>query len=261
MINSVNDIRAFTVVLNKNPEDCLISTKKIRKCVEKDKELFPNFQIYTLKDEIVQEALKKYERYISLISPIFLSFISDVVRIYILANTDKNLYLDVDVYIYDLEAFIKNFNEELEKKDRTLFANGAFYLIYKGESDKETLNLVLDYYNTATEVLHDNLVIKKKALYDSDCNLYFKGFFHYSSFLLKNKQIIACVSNNIKIQSEINKMPINLVFLCPTIDSKKNNTKDYIPWSYIYDSPEEYMEEVFKENRLDSVPALIKLNL
>ena len=248
MINNVNDIRAFTVVLNENLEEYLSSTKRINKSVEKSKELFPNFQIYTLKDEIVQEALKKYKEYLKQANN-YLPFISDVVRIYILANTDKNLYLDTDVYIYDLESFIKNLKKELKEKDRTLFIDYSFSIIYKGE-EKKVLNCLLLYYSTATEVLVDYLIIEKFLCDDCACSLHSKGYFHYTCYLFQG--IIIITKKNIIANNNLETFCKVPIFVLP-LEFDKNSDKEqginfgYIPWYYIYDFPEEFINEMKKK--------------
>ena len=100
----------FTI--DTDPEQKFLKSDNVSKvCLERLKDLIKDtdieFKIFTPKDEIVDECLKKYSNYTKYIKgevPVgYEPFLADLIRIYILSKNKNYLYIDSDIYFKNLD--------------------------------------------------------------------------------------------------------------------------------------------------------------
>ena len=114
-------------------------------CLERLKDLIKDtdieFKIFTPKDEIVDECLKKYSNYVKHIKgevPVgYEPFLADLIRIYILSKNKNYLYIDSDIYFKNLDIL------KYLKEEPKAFFPYSFCGLWSGEHP-ETFQVVLD---------------------------------------------------------------------------------------------------------------------
>ena len=136
-----NKIFVFSVILN--PEDDILNTNVVYKaCTERIKEFFPGFYIFTPADKLYKEAAEKYSDFIndSKLAP-FIVLKADVIRMYILSKLQNALYIDLDIWLTNID-----FTNELNENPVILNSWG---LVYSGMNN-QVFNKILDFYKTDT---------------------------------------------------------------------------------------------------------------
>lgn len=134
------ELDVFTVIMNPEKE---ITDPIVKRCLERDRELFSSFRIYTPEDGIVQEALGYFKEYIDYITALFpgenlTRWISDMVRLYILyKSTWRTLYLDWDIYIRSTDELAKTC-----RSSRNWTAGSNWYAVWSNGGEEKIRNLV-----------------------------------------------------------------------------------------------------------------------
>lgn len=134
----------FTI--DTDPEQKFLKSDNVSKvCLERLKDLIKDtdieFKIFTPKDEIVDECLKKYSNYTKYIKgevPVgYEPYLADLIRIYILSKNKNYLYIDSDIYFKNLDIL------KYLKEEPKAFFPYSFCGLWSGEHP-ETFQVVLD---------------------------------------------------------------------------------------------------------------------
>lgn len=154
------ELDAFTVLMNPEKK---ITDPVIKKCLERDKEIFPSFKIYTPGDPIVQEALEYFREYLAFIDEVFpdtdlTRYRSDMVRLYILwKSTWRTLYIDWDIYVRNPEELYRYC-----RMRRSWSAGYNWYLLWSN-GDEETYRNLTNYFRKRLPELTKKVLEQKDA--------------------------------------------------------------------------------------------------
>lgn len=159
----------FTI--DTDPEQKFLKNDNVSKvCLERLKDLIKDtdieFKIFTPKDEIVDECLKKYSNYVkytkSVITVGYEPFIADLIRIYILSKNKNYLYIDSDIYFKNL-----NILKCLEKEPKAFYPY-TFCGLWSGEQP-EIFQTVLDrFYKDVNDNGYQYIIENYGKLRDTD---------------------------------------------------------------------------------------------
>lgn len=154
------ELDAFTVLMNPEKK---ITDPIIKKCLERDREIFPSFKIYTPGDPIVREALEYFGEYLAFIDETFpdtdlTRYRSDMVRLYILwKSTWRTLYIDWDIYIRKPEELYR-----CCRLRRAWSAGYNWYLLWNN-GDEETYRNLTNYFKKRLPELTKKVLEQKKT--------------------------------------------------------------------------------------------------
>ena len=160
----------FTI--DTDPEQKFLKNDNVSKvCLERLKDLIKDtdieFKIFTPKDEIVDECLKKYSNYTKYIKgevPVgYEPFLADLIRIYILSKNKNYLYIDSDIYFKNLDIL------KYLKEEPKAFFPYSFCGLWSGEHP-ETFQVVLDrFYKDVNDNGYQYIIKNHGKINDNDC--------------------------------------------------------------------------------------------
>ena len=159
----------FTI--DTDPEQKFLKSDNVSKvCLERLKDLIKDtdieFKIFTPKDEIVDECLKKYSNYTKYIKgevPVgYEPFLADLIRIYILSKNKNYLYIDSDIYFKNLDIL------KYLKEEPKAFFPYSFCGLWSGEHP-ETFQVVLDrFYKDVDDNGYQYIIKNHGKINDND---------------------------------------------------------------------------------------------
>lgn len=159
----------FTI--DTDPEQKFLKSDNVSKvCLERLKDLIKDtdieFKIFTPKDEIVDECLKKYSNYTKYIKgevPVgYEPFLADLIRIYILSKNKNYLYIDSDIYFKNLDIL------KYLKEEPKAFFPYSFCGLWSGEHP-ETFQIVLDrFYKDVNDNGYQYIIENHGKINDND---------------------------------------------------------------------------------------------
>ena len=159
----------FTI--DTDPEQKFLKSDNVSKvCLERLKDLIKDtdieFKIFTPKDEIVDECLKKYSNYTKYIKgevPVgYEPFLADLIRIYILSKNKNYLYIDSDIYFKNLDIL------KYLKEEPKAFFPYSFCGLWSGEHP-ETFQVVLDrFYKDVNDNGYQYIIKNHGKINDND---------------------------------------------------------------------------------------------
>lgn len=160
----------FTI--DTDPEQKFLKSDNVSKvCLERLKDLIKDadieFKIFTPKDEIVYECLKKYSNYTKHLKsevPVgYEPFLADLIRIYILSKNKNYLYIDSDIYFKNLDIL------KYLKEEPKAFFPYSFCGLWSGEHP-ETFQVVLDrFYKDVNDNGYQYIIENHGKIRGTDC--------------------------------------------------------------------------------------------